>query len=36
VNAYAVAVIVGAVAGYSYGERVGLRRGIEGFWLGRQ
>jgi len=28
-------VIVGAVAGYSYGERVGLRRGIEGFWLGR-
>jgi hypothetical protein len=36
VNAYAVAVIVGAVACYFYGKRVGLRRGIEGFWLGRQ
>jgi hypothetical protein len=35
VNELAAAVIVGAVLGYFYGRRVGLRRGIEGFWLGK-
>jgi hypothetical protein len=35
VNAYAVAGIVGALVGYVFGKRVGLKRGIEGFWLGR-
>jgi hypothetical protein len=35
-NPYAVAVIAGALLGYWYGRRVGLRRGIEGFWLGHK
>jgi hypothetical protein len=36
VNAYAAAVIVGAVAGYLFGRRIGLMRGLEGFWLGHK
>jgi hypothetical protein len=35
VNTYAAAAIFGAVVGYIYGRRIGLKRGIEGFWLGK-